>query len=150
MGLRTESKVIGEHEYEVRQLDAVKGRECFLRFAKVVAPAIAELGPDVNDKTGVSLEVLGKAFAKAIDALSSEDLKYFCDVFAASTNVVVHDEKCTRRPSLKDLFALHFAGDELPNMFSWLAFCFEVNFGSFFARLGLTRATTGVARTESK
>lgn len=154
MGLKLESKTIGEHTYDVRQLNAIQGRNVFLRFAKLVAPALESvMGGDMKDaeKTGITREKLFTALARVVQAASEEDLTYFCDVFAATTDVVSYGDDGKRKaPKLSTLFALHFAGDNLPDMFEWLYFCFEVNFGGFFAKLGVTRGTTGAPTTESK
>jgi hypothetical protein len=54
-----------------------------------------------------------------------------CNIFADSTDVVIHDDKGKREPQLSKIFDLHFAG-KYDEMLAWLIFCVEVNFGSFF------------------
>lgn len=131
--LETQRREIGGVTYEVRQLDAVRGRRVFVRFAKVVAPALgalkaaAKMSPD---------EALAYALGQLVGNVSEEDLDFFCDVFAPATCLV----EGNNRPELAKRFELHFAGKYL-EMLEWLAFCFEVNFGSFFQKLGPSSAS---------
>jgi hypothetical protein len=141
--LKRESKIIGDTEYAVTQLDAIRARRVFLRLAKLLAPLAAELGD--TDK-GVSNEKLFRALAGAVRAATDEDVDYFCDQFAAATDVV----QGSKSPKLSTIFALHFVGDRFADMFDWLLFCFEVNFGSFFDKLGVTLDTSAERTTESK
>ncbi len=149
--LKQVTKTIGEHEYVIRQLNAVQGRAVFLRFAKLVAPALKELGISEGNEKAIEKGNLLAAIAAVASGASEEDQTYFCDVFAQNTDLVVINDKGARcTPKLSTVYLLHFAGDMLPEMYEWLVACFEVNFGSFFARLGVTRGTTAAPTTESK
>jgi hypothetical protein len=146
MALKRETKVIGETEYQTTQLDAVTARRVFLRLAKLLAPMAAEIG---DGKGGG--EKMFRALATAIQSASEEDLDYFCDQFAKVTDVVIVDEKGNRKaPRLSSIMALHFVGDKFGDLFDWLLFCLEVNFGSFFGKLGVTLGTSDEQTTESK
>jgi hypothetical protein len=146
--LKRESKVIGDTEYQTTQLDAVTARRVFLRMAKLLAPMAAELG---DGKKGVESERLFRGLATAIRSATEEDLDYFCDQFAKVTDVVIVDEKGNRKsPRLSTVMALHFVGDRFGDLFDWLLFCLEVNFGSFFGKLGVTLGTSGEQTTELK
>lgn len=154
--LKTERKMIGEYEYAVTQLDAVKGSRVFTRLTKILAPAIVGLSSastqikgtkpaDVDDVTGSKMfEALGKL----AENLTEADVDFFRECFAASTDVMITDEQTgkQRSPKLSTIFGLHFAG-KYDEMIEWLVFCFEVNFGSFFVQIGL-RAQGSRAATE--
>lgn len=142
--LKQVSKTIGEHEYLIRQLNAVQGRNVFLRFAKLVAPALEKIaGGEDLEKTGVNKGRFLEALAIVAANCSEEDQTFFCEVFAKSTDLVSTNDRGARvAPNLSSVFSLHFAGDNLPAMYEWLYACFEVNFGSFFAKLGATRGST--------
>ncbi len=145
MALTTQQKTIGANTYEVTQLNAIKGRGVFTRFAKMIAPVIEELaagdtGKDANAR-------IAKAFASLLGSLSEDDMNFFCDAFAPTTCLVIDDGGKTRRPALKDLFGLHFASN-YSEMLGWLYFCLEVNFGSFFAAAGLRLATSDPAASK--
>lgn len=136
MGLSVSSKHINGHEYKVRQLGANKGRSVLIRLSKLVGPMAASVAAAKDKET--ALETAAQA---AFAAITEEDFKFVCDTFAESTDVVMPDG---REPQLSKIFDLHFAGEYL-TMIQWLAFCVEVNFGSFFAagrRSPDTAATT--------
>jgi hypothetical protein len=128
--LKRETKTIGEHEYAVTQLDAVKGRRVATRIAKILAPVVGAGSAETGD--------MAKALQALVAGMTEEDVDSLCDVFAASTDVQIPGEK--RSPKLSAIFALHFAG-RYDEMVEWLLFCIEVNFSSFFARAGLKRAS---------
>lgn len=117
--VETKEKTIEGTTYRVRQLDAVKGRKVVARLIRLLSNAAA--GGD---------DALSKIFA----SVTEEDMDYFCDVFAASTDVNYEG----KWPCLKDVFGLHFAG-KYGEMMQWLLFCVEVNFGNF---LGETKPAT--------
>ncbi len=145
MALESQQKQIGTNTYEVTQLNAIKGRAVFTRFAKMVAPIVGEIssdaaGKDVNER-------LTKAFASLLGNVSEEDMNFFCDAFAPTTCLVIDEGGRTRRPNLKELFGLHFAAN-YAEMLGWLYFCIEVNFGSFFAAAGLRPSTAVPAESK--
>jgi hypothetical protein len=124
MQLSTQKKKIGPYEYRVTQLDALAGRALFIRLAKIAGPAFGSFDAKNPQKS------IADVFGKVAAGLSEEDLTVFCDVLGRSTEVA-GGEYSERSPQLNDVFALHFAGKYL-EMFQWLAFALEVNFGSFF------------------
>lgn len=140
--LKVERRTIGEHEYVVTQLDAVRGRRVFTRAAKLFAPALATAIGGSDKKTPEILEgrVLD-ALSKLLEGLQEDDVDFFCDAFASSTEVTLVDEKGRRTPKLSTIFSLHFAGN-YEEMFRWLLFAFEVNFGSFFDKVGFRLGAT--------
>lgn len=125
MALEKVTKVIGETEYEVTQLDAIRGRKVMVRLAKAFAPVLA------GGKSADGLARLGEALAN----ISDDDVDFLCDTFAPSTSVISTDAQGRRvAPQLSKIFGLHFAG-KYDELIQWLYFCLEVNFGSFVKRL---------------
>ena len=96
-------------QYDCTQLGAVEGRGALLRAQKIAVKGVNGLDA-------------------MIDAMSPNDLDYFCALFSKNTRVQL-DEK--RRPLLSDVFDVHFAANYF-ELTEWLAFCLGLNFGSFF------------------
>lgn len=124
-----EDKQIGAYTYKVTQLDAIQGIEVLTRFVNIVGPALASA--DTKD----AALALAKAFGDLSTKLTAEDVKYFVGKFSKLTTVSGGDLKAGHEPQLDTIFAAHFAGRYL-DLFKWLAFCFEVNFRSFFTESG--------------
>jgi hypothetical protein len=124
-----EDKQIGPYTYKVTQLDAIQGIEVLTRFINIVGPALASA--DEKD-AGASV---AKALAGLSTKLTADDVKYFVGKFSKLTSVSGGDLKVGHEPQLDAIFSAHFAGRYL-DMFKWLAFCFEVNFRSFFSEGG--------------
>ena len=126
--LPQKTKTIGAHEYKVRMLPATKGRVVMLTLARVLGPAA---GVAATAKGGDNAALLEPLFKSVLQGLTADDLNAVCNIFADSTDVVIHDDKGKREPQLSKIFDLHFAG-KYDEMLAWLIFCVEVNFGSFF------------------
>ncbi len=126
--LKPETKTVGGHSYTTTPLDAVRGRRVFMRLARIVGPAFAQLNAGQDEASQA------RAFGEAIKNLSEDDLDYFCDVFAEATTVSGGNYG-SKAPVLKDVFPLHFTAN-YGEMTVWLVFCMKVNFGSFFASAG--------------
>lgn len=136
--LKTESRRIGAFDYKVTQLDAVRGRRALTRLAKIV------LGGASAGQSAATVQEAGSiALDKISDRLSEADVDYFCDLFAGNTTVS-GGEYAGKEPDLAGIFALHFAGS-YKEMFLWLAFALEVNFGAFFKGLGALQAKVAPA-----
>lgn len=103
------------HAYQVTQLAADKeGRAALLRAQRLAV------------KSSGGIQTL-------VEGMSSEDLDYFCDLFAKYTKLIQPDGK---KPQLKLTFDDHFSGsDGWFELVKWLAFCLGFNFGPFFLRL---------------
>jgi hypothetical protein len=125
MQFKTVSKRIGDHKYTVTQLNAVTGRKALLRLTKIMGPVITE-----GFKGG---QMAG--YAAVAQSLTETELDYFCDLFAGQTTVLGGDY-VDDGAQLDAIFGEHFA-DRYFEMFEWLTFALEVNFGSFF--LGLAK-----------
>ena len=122
----TVSKEIGGVRYDVTKLGAKVASRLLLKLMKSVAPvflvaaAAGKKSLDLSRATG------------AIKDLSEDDFDWVCERFAEKTDVHIG----TTSPSLGSagLFDLHFSG-RYTEMFEWLEFCVEVNFGPFFGVL---------------
>lgn len=136
--LKTETRRIGPALYYVRQLGALEGQGVLVRLFKILGAALPEL---VQAKAGGEAGSLSTAaLATLASKIEEEDLDYFVRKFAPCTNVHVTEGALktagpaplddTRRDAL-------FAG-AYGDMFRWLKFCLEVNFGNF--SVGLTGA----------
>lgn len=137
MSIKTESKLIGRHTYAVTQLDAVAGREAFTRFIRIAGPAFAA-GAEKGEAA---------ALVSITNALTTEEMNFFCDLFSPKTAVTGGDYKPKQAPQLDGVFAMHFA-DNYFEMVSWLIFCFTVNFRSFFRGMGALMAEMKAAKGE--
>lgn len=123
MGLKSETRTIGNHDYTVTTLGAGAGKEVLRRLAKIVGSAVLVGGPAAL-KTNEG--VVTGALAMVSD-LSESDLDYFCKAFGPSSTVNIDG----KTPRVSDVFDMHFSGEYF-ELTMWLAFCVEVNFASFF------------------
>lgn len=121
---KVESKQIGKFAYKATQLDAVTGRRAFHRLVRAIGPAWAAM-------THGGEERYEKALTKLLQDMSEADLDFFCDTFAAVTEVS-GGSYGKRAPQLDTVFLTHFAGEYF-DMVQWLVFCMKLNFASFFA-----------------
>jgi hypothetical protein len=96
-------------EYECTQLGAFEGRGALLRAQKIAVKGVNGLDA-------------------MIDAMSTQDLDFFCSIFGACSRVSLDNGK---KPFVKDVFDSHFAGEYF-EMVEWLAFNLGLNFGPFF------------------
>lgn len=112
-------KEIKGSTYHVRRFGAKEGKRHLARLLGVIGPALAS-GP-------TSLESLAGAVFARIDA---DTIDYMCDAFGSVTEIRRPDSKALEK--LPAIFDAHFAGN-YSEMFAWLAFACEVNFGDFFA-----------------
>ena len=128
--LGSQERVIGGVTYKVFQLGALTGRAALVRLVKLMGGALS------GDRRDV-----GSIIAKVAESLSESDVAYFCDLFAPQTTVTTAPGKS---PKLDTIFDLHFAGKYM-ELFEWLRFCVEVNFGNVFTGLA-----SAVARVSEK
>jgi len=128
------TRTIGEHTYEVRHLPATPAYLMFLDLSKMIAPSMAA-GVASITSSGSVLQALESeldgdflmcAIEGLVDRLDSAQVQSVVQQLAQHTALVVGD----RKPELSQQFELHFAG-RLGEMFRWLAFAMEVNFGDF-------------------
>lgn len=105
----TRSKEIAGRTYEVTQLGAVAGQKVFVRVLKVLGPAIG-----------------AKDMAALLGGIQESDVQALVDAFIPMTHIAGVGQLNART------FDDHFAG-AYRELFDWLAFCVEVNFGDFLS-----------------
>jgi hypothetical protein len=128
MGLKTETRTIGEHEYETTQLGAVAGREALRRLLKMSTTAFSRAGSAwKGGGPAENMVAIAQGAMGLVQELEGADLDYFCTLFGKNSTVTIGG----KHPKVADVFDYHFAGNYL-EMTLWLAFCAEVNFGGFF------------------
>jgi hypothetical protein len=108
---QVEEKVIGGDTFEVTQLGAISGSKVLVRVLKILGPAFASKDVGKMD--------VGKMF----EALQEDDLDYLVKAFGPMTLV-------KGKGQLSDIFDLQFAG-KYKDMFTWLFFCLQLNYGDF-------------------
>lgn len=156
MAIEYRERLIGEHMYRVTQLGAKPGRAMLVRLVKLLGPGIGSfvggigrVGPPPSKPNELQLEAMEESglalgFADGIHELcarlNEKDFGELVDQFARHTVVVVSDEL---QPQLTEIFDQHFAG-RYDLMLKWLAFCLEINFGSFFG--GAADSRSGLLR----
>lgn len=135
--LKSESKEIGGKRYCVTQLAAEPGQRLFFHLVKLVGPSVSAL---LHEWRGgeVSTGVVASALSELVSQLEYSKVREFIDTFMTATTVIGTDKDGNEvRLSLEKQKALAFAGD-YGSLVKWLAFCLEVNYGSFFDDMGLT------------
>lgn len=120
-GFRSEETTIGEYRYRVTQLDTLTGIDVAARLTTKFGSALRDGDPDN----------MFQAIGALAEKLTAEEIKYYVNIFAARTEVIMPDG---REPYLKDRLLVHFAG-KYGELIDWLRFCFEVNFRDFFAKV---------------
>lgn len=121
-GLPTKTVTIDGFEYEIMTLDALKARPLWVKLFKAFGPGI-EAVSHAEGAQEIALTLLGKTLAE----LPEELVMQMSDTFAASCTVKQEDGK---RPFVKQVFAIHFAGRP-GHFFAWLLECCKVNFADF-------------------
>ena len=142
--LKSETKEIGGKKYSVTQLSAEPGQRLFFHLVKFVGPGVSTLLREwqgtVTDegKPQVDAETIAAALSELVQVFTYAHFRDFVDTFMSSTHVIGSDKEGNEvRVPLEKTKALAFAGD-YGSLVKWLAFCLEVNFGSFFDDMGLT------------
>ena len=117
MARETVERKIGRYVYRVNQLGAKEGGRAFVRLLKLVGGAAG----GVEGGIAGAIEGIAKNVSEA-------DFDWATDLFAKHTEVVLDNGK---RPQLDDVFDSHFVG-HYSEMFKWLGFAVEVNYGDVF------------------
>jgi len=133
MAIESKEKRIGSVTYRVTQLPAKRGRAMLVRFVKLAGPGAGAFVGGLGRNHGGSFDgSLALGIAEGLHdfsgRLNDDDLDAICEEFAKYT-VVVKSREIELR--LSDVFDDHFAG-KYDEMLSWLRYCSEVNFASFF------------------
>ncbi len=145
MGIERKEKQCGDHVYEVQQFGAKQGRRILVKVFKLLGPALGEAaGADKGQTDGATISALLRSASESVDVDLFDEV---CDAFAQCTRVHLDDK---RAPKLDDddNFDQVFAGN-YAEMFQWLAFAFEVNYGSFLgASLAQLARASGASETK--
>jgi hypothetical protein len=148
MAQATEERSIGESKYRVTQLPGKKGRKMLLRLYKVFAPVFGSLieGLDGGKKSlgDISVNSISGSLSALAMTFKEEDLEIFCEQFSSMTQLELTPGENNWVP-LDKHFDQHFAGN-YGAMFTWLGFCLEVNFASFFDAWGGLDAVIGMVK----
>lgn len=124
-------KTIGDVQYKVHPLGAKQGCQVMTRLTRLLGGALKGQGMDIK-KVDVGAMISG-----ALEAMQESDLDFLCNTFAAKT--MFSTDGGTSWPLLSSRFELHYSAN-YGEMFEWLQFCLEVNFGSFFEKAKKTLA----------
>lgn len=131
-GLKVEERTIGRGRYKVSQLGFGDARKVLARGGRLIAPALGKLDgvKSIGDALDLDIGSIGSALSAVLDRLTDEELDFFVETFAASTQVKIGASGSF--VPLKQVMELHFAGGEgLRECWAWLRFAFELNFGPF-------------------
>jgi hypothetical protein len=143
MPLKVQEQTIGGTQYRVSQLGGDVASDLLFRLLKAIG-------------AGISKDTVFTMMAQAAKALDMADFHAFRDAFWQSTTILVEDKAKKTGINARWLssstvsFGDHFRGRPAA-MLGWFRWCFEVNFGGFFAEvLGPgDQATEPGAQTES-
>jgi hypothetical protein len=123
MSIASKSLLLGDYEYKVTALGAIKGRQTLVRLGNILGPGF---------KMATSFE---KGLINLLSDLKPSDLDWLCELFGNETRITGGEHE-DRQPLLTGkVFNEHFSA-KYAEMFDWLAFCIvEVNFPSFFDQM---------------
>lgn len=122
------TKQIGSVQYRVRPLGAKLASRVLLLALRLMSRALQNAPK--NDLGQVDRNAV---MATAMGSISDEELAWLQSTLADVSDY--SEDGGTKWPPLASHFELHFAANQF-EMLQWLAFCFEVNFPDFFAKLG--------------
>lgn len=145
--MKTESLVIGEHEYTCGQLPARKGLRVASRLANALSAGVKAL-PEEGFEMDTAQMV---SFLAPIlqDPNLGDTLDYLCATFAEGTTYR-HVSQDAGGRNLLAAFDVHFA-DRYDEMLLWLVFALRVSMSSFFRGVrGLGAQAVAGVRSASK
>lgn len=138
--LKSETKIIGNDTFTVKQLGAKRGRAVLTRVIKTFGPVLAQLVRDVDPQAirpgappRIGGEALAAALAEFAERLGPDDLDYYCAIFGPESEVAIGSTDKVLPLDAQN--QEHYFAGNYHGMFGWLAFCFEVNYSGFFADL---------------
>jgi hypothetical protein len=123
--LETTTRTIGEDTYRVTPLQAIQGRKVLVKLLKALGPAAEAVADAQSGNVGA---LLAKLTANLEESLVDE----LCEIFAGRTEFQ-HGSKWIGLGEAGQ-FDLHFI-KKYGQMAKWLAFCVEINYGSFLGEL---------------
>lgn len=144
MAFRTQDKRIGETLYRVTELPATRSLDMLIGLFKMIGPALGVVmdGVDTAKRTSLAdmldAKLSGDAFARAAAELAARvNTPQVQDMIAKLRACTQYDpggQGETFRNMTAETFDMHFAG-RMHELFGWLAFALEVQFGDFFGSL---------------
>jgi hypothetical protein len=144
MAIESREKQIGDYTYRVTQFGAKQGRGLLVRMIKMAGPALGgALSALARGNKGEFEAAIASGLSQGIyelaERLTEAEFASVTDEMAKLTVVVLDGDK---EPRLSGIFDDHFAG-RYDEMLQWVAFVWEVNYGSFFGgstdRVGMVR-----------
>lgn len=130
--IKAKEKTIGAYKYRVTPMGVGKGKALLVRLIRLMGPSIAEavraVAADGGSVSKMSIGVLAPSIGDVCERLNDDDLAFAVGTLAEETEL----SEGGGFAKLAPLVEYHFRGayDEL---FQWLAFALEVNYGSFLA-----------------
>lgn len=142
--LKTSEKQIGDSAYRVSQLKATKSLSLFIELARMLGPAFGIVADAVGGKDGKiditkigNLKLGGDTFSRIVNALveriDNPKVQTIVKELAQVTEVAA--DGAADYVNLPAVYELHFAA-KVDELFKWLAFALEVQYGGFFSSLG--------------
>lgn len=127
MAFETQSVTIGESQFEITQLGAVKGKRVLNRLMKVLAGASSGM---LGGKDGGEPDVVA-IIEGAVEGLDDDTLDYICQSFGEKTTIVSGNKRQTLVANGNEAgFDLVFAGNYAA-MIEWLIVCIRLNYSDF-------------------
>lgn len=121
-------KEIGGRTFTLSSLRFDHAREVYAK----IAPMLQAYGNEQMVKTTEALTLF--VVAGMGNAISAEDLKFYCEKFGPTTTVDL-DANAMLLLKNKEHMAQAFAEDNFADMFEWLDACVEHNFASVIAKI---------------
>lgn len=157
--METKEKIIGDARYRVTTLGGEESFFVQMRLVKAIAASVSSgRGIDMglfSDKAKGFRVNPGEFFA----ALSDADAEYIRKAFMRKTAVWAEDvatlpdgQEIRHEPKgarLENVYDGHFGGRRQLDIWPWLAFCLEVNYGDGFFSEALGRVKSAMAESPS-
>lgn len=168
MPIKTETRTLGNTQYQVSTLTFSKQRAMLVFLANAAGPLLSKFivqlasaaqGSKTQDDAtkkvmaalgSMKVDAFGSIAGEFLASLTDAKLQYLQNEFVGVTDFFPSGEKGFRQLKLEDM-ELHFQGDGLLEYFRWLAFALEVNFSGFFTGpSGLSALAQNFVKKETK
>lgn len=125
MACKTESEMIGEHEFSVTQWDAEKAMLMKLKVMKTIGPAFALIAGDfIGDGEVENADGFAAGINTMFEHNSPEEI-------VALVKECVVGVACEGKRMTATSFNEIFSGDDLMDVYKVFAFVLKVNYGNF-------------------
>jgi len=140
LDLPEQQRVIGGLTYAVQPLSARKSLQVMTRVLKMAAPGFGDVASLARAANAVGVLLSGAA-----EELDEEVVLFVCDAFAEATKVEVEPGKLLPlRSNNVSQWDDHFRGKPV-ELFAWIRFAAEVNFGPLVAELKAKMASAAAS-----